>query len=152
MKKILFLLLMFILVSCNKNVVFKETIKDFSGNRWALNDIKTFKINLKEDVQNAGIFLHFSHVFEPQYKSVPLAVVLEHPDGKQDNVFLELQTEDAAGNSLSDCAGDVCELTMPVKDSINLAKGAYKLIILNKFNGEYIPNVLALGVTVEAQD
>lgn len=149
MKKVLFLLLVLALSSCNKEVVFKETFKDFPDNRWALNDVKTFKIDLKEPVKNAVINLQFSHVFGFQYKSVPLAMVLQRPDGKQDDIFVELKFTDAEGNSLSDCAGDVCDLITPVKKNLDLENGEYKLILLNKFNGEYIPNVLALGVTVE---
>ncbi|MES2488084.1 MAG: hypothetical protein V4581_19310 [Bacteroidota bacterium] len=153
MKKVLVLLLLFVLASCNKkDVVFTETFKDFPDKRWALNDTKTFKIDIKEDVKDAGLYLHFSHVFEPQYKEVPVAAVLQAPDGKQEHVLLNLKLEDAKGNSLSDCAGDVCDFIMPVKEHLNFVKGEYKLVILNKFNGDYIPNVLALGVSIEKEN
>jgi len=153
MNKILVLLLLVVLASCNKkDVVFTETEKNFPDNRWALNDTKIFNISIKEDVQDAGVYLHFSHVFEPQYKEVPVAAVLQDPGGKQEHVLLNLKLEDARGNSLSDCTGDICEFIIPVKEHLNLVKGEYKLVILNKFNGEYIPNVLALGVSIEKEN
>ena len=94
----------------------------------------------------------FSHTFDPQFQRVPLEVTIEHPDGTKDNMFLNLQLKDSSGNSISDCAGDICDLEMGLKEEMEMPAGKYKVMVENKFDGPYLPNVLALGIIVENED
>jgi hypothetical protein len=151
MKKIVLLTLFFALTSCNKDVVFSETIKDFPQNQWKASEAKIFSIGLKEAVETATINLHFSHVDAPGYVRLPLVAVLLDPTGKEEYINLTVNLKDSQGNSLSDCAGDVCDLITPVKKRAKLAKGDYKLILQNKFPAAYVPNILALGVSVKQE-
>lgn len=148
MKKIVLLLGLFTLISCNKTTVFTKTY-EFENNRWQTSDVKTYEFDIKKDVQSADIDLKFSHVFDPQYNSVPLQVMIYHPDGTSDNVYLRLQLKDSDGNYISDCAGDMCDLTMHIKENMNMPKGKYKVTIENKFPQDYVPNVTALTLSVK---
>lgn len=149
MKKAFLLLLVFTALSCQKTVVFKDVKKDFSDNQWVATDIKKFEFKLKKDVEAGDIKLLFSHVFEPQYATVPVSVTIEYPSGEKENVFLNLQLKDAEGNDLSDCSGDICELYTNLKEGVKLPKGNYKVSVENKFAYAYLANVLAVGVSVE---
>jgi hypothetical protein len=53
---------------------------------------------------------------------------------------------------MSDCSGDICELQTFIKEGVPLKKGDYKVTIKNKFDYEYLANVLALGVSVERDE
>ena len=149
MKRIFLLLALALFVSCNKKVVFKDTIKQFPENRWAASDVKTFDFTLKHDVEPAEIQLHFSHVFDPQYTTVPLSVTITNPSGEQENIFVNMQLKDGSGESLSECAGDVCDYTTTIKEGAKMAKGKYKITVQNKYEHEYLPNILAFGVSVK---
>jgi gliding motility-associated lipoprotein GldH len=148
-KKLAFLLLLMLFSCKNKEEAFSETFKDFPENRWKINDVKTFAPVLNKDVKDAGIYLYFSHVFEPGYDNIPVAVQWQAPDGKEEIELVELKFKDENGNALNDCAGDVCEIKVPVKEHLTLLKGSYKVAILPKFNGDYLPNVLAVGLRIE---
>jgi hypothetical protein len=93
----------------------------------------------------------FSHVYEPQYATVPVSVTIEYPSGEKENVFLNLLLKDAEGNDLSDCSGDICELHTNIKEGVKLPKGDYKVTVENKFAYAYLANVLAVGVSVERE-
>lgn len=152
MKKFVFLLPLLLLFSCNKTILFTKTLDDFKNNRWQKSETQVFNFDIKKDVEEADIKLTFSHVFDPQYERVPLELTIEHPDGTKDNMFLNLQLKDDSGNSMSDCAGDICDLEMDLKEGMKMPAGKYVITIENKFEGEYLPNVLALGITVENDD
>lgn len=151
MKKALLLFLVFTAVSCQKTVVFKDVKKDFSDNQWVATDVKKFEFKLKKDVEAGDIKLLFSHVYEPQYATVPVSVTIEYPSGEKENVFLNLLLKDAEGNDLSDCSGDICELYTNIKEGVKLPKGDYKVTVENKFAYAYLANVLAVGVSVERE-
>lgn len=152
MKKILLLLFLLTLFSCKKTVVFTETKKDFPENQWAATDVKNFSFTLKKDVEAGDIKLLFSHVFDPQYGSVPVSVTIENPAGEKENVFLNIQLKDSEGKDLSSCAGDICDIHTMVKENVKLAKGNYKVSVENKFAYAYLANVLAVGISVERED
>ncbi|AXG73173.1 hypothetical protein DVK85_02600 [Flavobacterium arcticum] len=152
MKKFVFLLPLLLLLSCNKTTLFTQTLDDFNNNRWQKNEMKVFHFDVKKDVKKADIKLTFSHTFDPQYERVPLEVIIENPDGTKDNMFLNLQLKDASGDVVSDCAGDICDLEMGLKEGLTMPAGKYSITVENKFEGEYLPNVIALGITVENND
>lgn len=147
MKKILLLLCLSVLFSCQKTT-YTTTIKDFANNRWPKNEIKTFTLKLKKDVEVGEVELHFSHVIDPQYDTVPLSVVITHPSGEQENIYVNMQLKDASGDSLSECTGDICDYKTVIKEGSKLAKGTYKITVQNQFPHEYLPNILAFGVSI----
>jgi len=151
MKKLLCLLPLLLLVSCLDAIYVTQTF-EFEGNRWPTTDAKTFKVTLEKDMEHATIKLVFSHVFEPQYASVPLSGTLTLPSGKTEPINLTLQLKDPQGAALSDCAGDVCDLTAVIKEGVNLEKGVYEFTVHNDFNGPYLPNVLALSFTIDSSN
>lgn len=152
MKKFVFLLPLLLLFSCNKTTLFTKTLDDFKDNRWQKSEMKVFHFDIKKDVEEADIKLTFSHTFDPQYERVPLELAIQYPDGTKNNMFLNLQLKDGSGNLMSDCAGDICDLEMSLKEGMKMPAGQYTITIENKFDGEYLPNVLALGITVENDD
>jgi gliding motility-associated lipoprotein GldH len=150
MKKILLLLVAGLAISCSEKAgTLSETHKDFESNRWKATDVQTFEFEVPEIINSAKLKVKFSHVHEPQYANVPLEINIYSPDGQIEMFYANLRLQDAAGKSLSDCAGDVCDLSASVKENLNLEKGKYKVTVSNKFPNAFLPNVLALGVSIE---
>jgi len=148
MKKTLALMLLFTLVACTKFTLSK-TIEDFPGNRWEKKNTQAFDFEIKDDM-DADIAILFSHVDDPQYDKVPLEVTIEDPSGQKEKIAVMLRLKDESGKDLSDCVGDVCDLTTVIKEAVPLKKGKYIITLQNTFSQhEYIPNVLALGVSIE---
>ncbi|KGO87417.1 hypothetical protein Q765_07060 [Flavobacterium rivuli WB 3.3-2 = DSM 21788] len=148
MKKIIALILLFAFASCSKFTLSK-TIEDFPGNRWEQKDVKSFEFDVKEDM-DADVAILFSHVDDPQYDKVPLEVTIEGPLGEKENIAVMLRLKDASGKEYSDCVGDVCDLTTVVKEIMPLKKGKYVFTIKNLYSQHsYLPNVLALGISLE---
>lgn len=151
MKRFISLLVLFMLVSCGKEVVFTETFKDFPDKRWTVEDVKKFTIDIDHNVQGAKVLVHFSYVHEPGYDTFPVGVVWEGTDGKTEKAILNVNLKED-GKDLGSCAGDVCDLVIPFKEFDTLGVGTYKIVLYNKFSSPYLPNVLALGVSVEHLD
>ncbi len=152
MKKALLLLLMFTIFSCQKTVVFKDVNQDFVEKQWQANDIKKFEFTLKKDIESGDIKLLFSHVYEPQYSTVPVSVTIENPAGEKENIYMNLQLKDEDDNDLSECSGDICDLYTNLKQGVKLSKGTYKVSVENKFAYAYLANVLGVGISVEQED
>lgn len=152
MKKILLLLCLIVLASCKKTVVASEIRKDFADKQWPAADIKTFNLKIKRDLDKADIKILFSHVYEPQYESVPLEISIESPSGEKEEIALNLRLKDEDGNDVSDCSGDICDLHTIVKEGVSLKKGIYKISVKNEFAYEYLANVLAVGASIEREE
>lgn len=149
-KPFIFLGLLFLLMSCDNNSVYSKLNKDFENNRWQSDDVKTFDFAIEDTSKTYNLELQFSHIYDYQYESVPLDIQLTHPDGKVETLPFALKIKDATGKQLADCTGDMCDLFVPLKENISLNKGTYKLSVAQSFQKPYLPNVLALGVTVKA--
>jgi len=149
MKNVFAMMLLFVFISCTKFTV-SNTIENFAGNRWEKENIKTFDFEIKDDI-NADISIFFSHVNDPQYDKVPLEVTIQSPSGKKDKMAVMLRLKDESGKDLSDCVGDICDLSTVIKEAMPLNRGKYIITLQNTFSQhEYIPNVLALGVSINA--
>lgn len=152
MKKILLLLCLMAMVSCKKTVVASAIKKDFADKQWLATDVKTFELKVKRHIDNGDIKVLFSHVYEPQYSSVPLEITIESPSGSKEEIAIDLRLKDEEGDDLSDCSGDICDLHTVVKEGVKLEKGIYKISVKNKFRYEYLANVLAVGASIEREE
>jgi len=153
MKKILFILLALCLVSCKESLVSKID-KDFKDNQWLRTDIKTFEFELKRDVPSAEVLVNFSHMYDPGYSTVPIVVNMQNVTDNTPpvNMAVNLLLKDANGESVSDCSGDICDFSYAIQDDGPLRKGNYKVTLQKQYQWEYLPNVLAVGVTVMKND
>ncbi|MBY8962398.1 hypothetical protein KJK34_06510 [Flavobacterium sp. D11R37] len=147
MKKVLLLLPLLVLFSCDKTVVFTKTFSDFESNRWGKSDTKSFDFNVKKDIESADVTLNFSHTPDPNYANLPIQVAIQFPDGNKENVSVNLPFGEDAG--MSECEGDICSVSMGIKEGIKMPAGKYLITVTNSYQDEYVPNVLSLGINVE---
>lgn len=149
MKKFIILLIISgFLNSCsNPNKIYDKKYS-FSQNQWKLEDKKTFKFDIKEDGIYNITFL-FSHVYDYQFVKIPLTFDIKDEKNRIETLPIILNIKDKNGKELADCAGDYCDLKYPLKQNIKLKKGQHKIFVSNNFDYKYLPNVIAIGVSVE---
>jgi len=147
-KKTFALILLFAMVACTKFTLSK-TEGNFPDNRWERENIQTFEFEVKEDM-DADIAILFSHIDAPQYDKVPLEITIQNPAGEKETIAVMLRLKNEAGEELSDCVGDVCDLETVIREATPMKKGTYVFKLQNAFaKYKFTPNVLAVGVSIE---
>lgn len=152
MKKLFFLFLLLSIISCAKFSLYSEKIEGFPDNRWSTADTKTFSFELTEDAEKAELDLFFSYVFEPGYDKVPIEVIIKKDEEQEDKIASTLLLKDETGKNFADCLGDICDLTQTLTDSYSFSKGKYIITIRQTGSYDYLSNVIALGISLEATE
>lgn len=152
MKNIIAILfVLFLTLSCDSNVTFNKFTKDFDDNRWPINTSREFEFEItKPGTYNLSI--HFGHVYDFQFETVPLEIVITQPNADIEKSIVVLQIKDKHGNDKASCGGDICDLYQDFETNSILKKGIYKVKITNKFQYDYLPNVLGIGIKVVSNE
>ena len=146
MFRLLFLLFAFILVSCDNTIVSNDFYRDFKDNRWAFNHEVEFDININEDEE---LWLHFGHIYDYDYNMIPIELELSKPEANSEKITLieELKLKYRSGEDAGDCLGDICDFYHKVNIE-SLEAGKYNLVLRNKSDLPYLPNVLGIGYQI----
>lgn len=145
----LFVFIIFsILISCSDNHFRRFDILP-ENHRWGASDKKIYEFDIEDENQLYNIVFQFSHVYEYQFTSISLIAYIDSPDGKTEELMIDIPIKDDSGKDLGECAGDVCDLKYIIKEKIKLQKGSYKVTISHSFEGLYLPNVIGIGLNVE---
>ena len=149
--KFVLFVLMFIFLSCNKNILHDDFDSNFENNRWEENDVRVFEFENKQSNEACDLKLHFGHISGFQFKEVPLEVEITHPNNKVEILPIVVKLIEESGKDIGDCTGDICDVFQTIKTFEILEKGKYKVAVKSKFTGPYLPNVLGVGIVVEKQ-
>lgn len=145
----LFLFFIFsLLISCSDNHFRRFDILP-EDQRWQASDKKVYEFEIENDSQFYNVVFQFSHVYDYQFDSIPINVTIESPDGKTEELNIDLKIKDSSGKQLADCSGDVCDLFYKIKERTKLEKGNYKVTVYHSFKGPYLPNVIGVGIAIE---
>lgn len=117
--------------------------------RWQASDKKTYAFEIDNDAQFYNIIFQFSHIYDYPFSSIPLKVTIKSPDGKTEDIAIDLRIADDSGKQLAECSGDICDLYYKIKEKVKLQKGNYKITVSQAFKGPYLPNVIGFGLAVE---
>ena len=138
----------FILKSCDKNRIYNEFDSDVEDNRWISNKAKVFSFSMATD-EVVNLKLHLGHIYDFQFDSIPLQIVITYPDGHTEVIPLDVRIKNESGQDIADCSGDICDLYYTFKNKVSLKKGEYSISITNTFSGAFLPNILGIGIQVE---
>lgn len=141
MKKVVFIFSLIVLVSCNQNVSSDDLYKDFESNRWLPNQDIEFDLKVND---NEELWLHFSHIYNYDYNLLPIELELTNENYEKTFILVQLEVKDKEGNEKGDCLGDICDVYQKVNMQ-KLNSGNYHLVIRNKSDLPYLPNVIAVG-------
>lgn len=148
-KSLLILSLFTLLISCSKQNQFSEFDTFGEENRWQKADAKSYDFTIDDDSKLYNIVFRFSHVYGYQFTEIPLNIIIENPEGKSEELKINIPILNDSGKDLGECAGDVCDLKYPIIEKTKLQKGKYKITISHSFEGPYLPNVIGIGLNVE---
>jgi len=148
--RVVAVLMLVALSSCEQNRVYNKFEKNFKEKRWQKTDVRTYEFEITQGATQYNMDVHFAHVFGYQFPSVPLTVTIENPDKTITIKKINLEVTDKEGKDNGDCAGDICDLYANVFEDASLAVGKYKVSISQNFGGEYLPNILGFGIEVTA--
>jgi gliding motility-associated lipoprotein GldH len=145
------MLALVVLCSCGKNTVYKQFDSDFEESRWQRTDVKTYDMQIEQE----GIYnleIDFSYVAGIQFAEIPIYFQLINPEGVIETQDVILQTKNAEGGDIGDCAGDYCDLAHVVLKSKPFKPGKYTVKLTNAFNNAYLPNVIGIGIRLSKGD
>lgn len=148
-KLLLFCFLFVMLISCEPSGIYSKFDKSAENNRWPQSETKTYEFTVDNDTLLYDVKFHFSHMYDYQFANVPINFSIESPDGKKENIAIDLAIKNDKGEQLANCSGDICDLIYKIKEKIKLLKGNYKITVSNRFKGPYLPNVLGIGLEVD---
>jgi gliding motility-associated lipoprotein GldH len=142
------IVVVFIFLSCDQNRIYSEFDSNLENNRWSSNDSKEFSFSI-ENEEVVDVILHLGHIYDFQFASIPIQMEITYPDGHTEIIPIDLKVKNEKGEDIADCSGDICDLYYKVKNKVTLEKGNYSIVITNKFNGAYLPNILGVGVQIK---
>ncbi|MDR6969002.1 gliding motility-associated lipoprotein GldH [Flavobacterium arsenatis] len=148
--RVVAVLMLVALSSCEKNTVYDKFERNFEEQRWQKTDVRTYEFEITQGATNYNMDIHFAHIFGYQFPSVLLLVTIENPDKTVTTKNITLEITDKNGKDNGDCAGDICDLYVNVFENLPLEVGKYKVTISHNFQGEYLPNILGFGIEVYA--
>lgn len=144
------ILMLITLASCEQNRVYKKFEKNFPEKRWQKTDVRTYDFEIVQGATNYNMDINFAHIFGYQFSKVPITVKIENPDKTITTKSINLEITDESGKDYGDCAGDICDLHANIFENEPLAVGKYKVSVSHSFQGEYLPNILGFGIEVTA--
>lgn len=146
--KSLFFIALFLMLSCDESAVYQKIDTDFEKNRWFKTVIKNHTIDIKKESAYT-LFFDFRHVHDFQFAEIPIQFRIEDPNGTVSVEKIMLSIKDKNGKDKGECMGDICDLRQIVFSDKLLKEGNHTISISHQFEGEYLPNVIGIGLRLE---
>ena len=155
---ILFILVLFLVISCDKTRVFDEYKS--VGNNWHKDSIVTFELPKLDAKKSYGLYVNIRDNDSYPFNNLFLIVSLEHPNRKIKVDTLEYQMANPDGTLLGDGFSDIKENKLFYKDKVNFTqKGVYKIHIkqatrqTGKIEGvTSLPGITDVGFRIESTE
>jgi len=148
-KTIFFVLLAFVMTSCNKNKVF-EKYHDFADNKWGKSDVVTFEVNIDKVDIEYDILIAIRHTPAYAFANVIIGLTIETPAGEKRMMQHSLIIRSADGKFLGDGLGDIYDISVPVyKNMLFKYPGKYKFTIENRMHLVEMPDLMSVGLIIK---
>ncbi|WP_298395351.1 hypothetical protein [Flavobacterium sp.] len=148
LKNILPLFAVLLLISCSEKTTYEKFIKLPEDHRWQKSEPKIFEFTIDDDTKVYDVTFEFSHIADYQFASVPIKIDVKNPADEEEFHLIDFNIKDSNGKPLADCGGDICDMSMKVIEKTKLIKGTYKIKVGHNFKGNYLPNVIGVGIKV----
>lgn len=124
---ITFLLVIFLLLSCDKKRVFDDyrTIEK----QWHKDSVVSFDLPEVDVNKKYNLFINLRANRDYPFNNIFLIVLMEHPGKTTTADTLEYQMADENGNMLGDGFSDIKESKLFYKENVRFKKGAYRVKI-----------------------
>ena len=155
---ILFILILFLVISCDKKRVFDEYKS--VGNNWNKDSIVTFELPKLDSKKSFDLYVNIRDNDSYPFNNLFLIVSLEHPNRKIKVDTLEYQMTNPDGTLLGEGFSDIKESKLFYKNKVNFTqKGVYKIHIkqatrqTGKIEGvTSLPGITDVGFRIESTE
>ena len=139
----------FLLQSCNNNIVFTDSAA-MTGKTWQLANIPSFQIPVDDTVNSNNILFTLRTGSSYPFRNIYLFVTTNSPDGKSMTDTLQYKLADEKGNWYGKGFGDIHELNLPYKSNVYFPlKGMYQIKIQHGMRIEDLKGVYDIGLRIE---
>ena len=146
---VLILTSLFLLSSCNSNVVYTDSFV-MPEKTLALLDIPAFKIPVTDTVNSNNVFFTIRTGSSYPFRNIYLFVTTTSPDGKSITDTLQYNLADEKGKWYGKGFGDIHELNLPYKSNVFFPlKGTYQFKIQHGMRIEDLKGVYDFGLRIE---
>lgn len=137
------------LLSCNNQKIFEQH-KEFDKMSWNRFNILQFDVNVKDPESAYDILLAIRHLPEIRYKELKINMTIYSPSGAMRSADYILPMLDKDGNSISSCLGDLCDITIPIRNQFKFTEaGINRIEIENKFTKVDMPGIMEVGLIIK---
>jgi gliding motility-associated lipoprotein GldH len=145
---IAFLLLSLILNSCNRDILFTDTVS-MPERYWSLSQIPAFKFPVTDTASTCNVAFTIRTGSDYPFRNIFLFVSTISPHGNSLTDTLEFLLADERGNWYGKGFGDVHELTLPYKNSVFFPeKGTYQIKIQHGMRAGDLKGVYDFGLRI----
>ncbi|MCU0361650.1 MAG: gliding motility lipoprotein GldH [Bacteroidia bacterium] len=143
------LLALFVLVSCNNNVVYRE-YHAFEENQWYAKDKAVFELDINDTQSLNTISLMVRHADGYMFSNIYLFVTTTYPDGNVKTDTMEVMLASSKGEWQGDGAGDIFDLKVPIKKNVRFPlSGHYKFEFTQAMQADPLPLIMDFGFEIK---
>ncbi len=148
-KTVLFCMAIFLLSSCNNNLVYSKYQK-FNENEWYAKDKAVFDIEITDTVTLNNISLMVRHADAYPYRNLFVFVTTKYPDGKTLTDTMEVILADEKGKWQGSGAGDIFDFKIPIKKNVRFPlAGKYQFSFEHGMRVDPLPLIMDFGFEIE---
>ena len=136
-------------MSCDNRTEF-EQYKKLENQSWNRFNIIKFEVPVNDIKTAFDITLVIRHLPEFKIKELPVNATFYMPSGEIRSAEHIIKFTDKAGESLSECLGDLCDLSFILReDFIFPETGTVRVEIENKWPRLELPGILEVGLILQ---
>ncbi len=142
-------MVMALLSSCNKDVVYSE-YKKFEDEQWFAKDKAVFDLDITDTQTLNNISLMIRHAESYPYNNIFLFVTTKYPDGKVLTDTMEVVLANSKGEWLGSGVGDIFDFKVPIKKNVRFPLGGkYQFTFEQAMRVDPLPMVMDFGFEIE---
>ncbi len=137
------------LSSCNNNVVFSK-YQNFEKNEWFTKNKVTFDVDMTDINSLHDISVMIRHADAYPYSNLFVFLTTKYPDGKVTLDTLECILASAKGEWMGNGAGDIYDITIPLKQSTKFPMtGKYSFTFEQAMRTDPLPLIMDFGFEIK---
>ena len=142
-------IILFFISSCNKNVVFSQ-YQNFEENDWYVKNKVKFEMEITDAQSLHDVSVMVRHADAYPYSNLFMFLTTQYPDGKITTDTLECILANGKGEWLGNGAGDIFDITIPLKKSVRFPlAGKYSFTFEQAMRTDPLPLIMDLGFEIK---
>lgn len=146
---------LFLFAACT-SYEYEEHHSDFSNKVWKEGKELSFSPTIEDTSSSYKLFLDFRHVYGYPFETLEVKIRMVAPSGEEQTLEPSIKVlekkEGEDPSYLSDCSGDICDLTVELENGLRFAeKGEHKFYVTQAMGREKLPNVMGLGIMLQKE-